>query len=223
MMEAEEREFPFCIYSTKLLHFYMLCSRALHKLLKQEIDKQNVVNFVNFLNNNAETLFHLRGIQCCCNKKEYGVLNKDQWNYLFTTSSTQCPRNQQNCFHTYKARQNLTVYKVDFSLACVLLRNICDSTNKESIKALQLHRNQFVHNPSPLDQHEFELLWRKSKTSLFDVANDLPTEIKQQISNDFDMIYNYKEKLARYLGKSKGWITKRIVIAYSSVKKCTNA
>lgn len=152
----------------------MLCSRALHKLLQQEIDKQNVGNFVDFLNNNAETLFHLRGIRCCCNKKEYGVLYKDQWNYLFTTctSSIQCPRNQQNCYHTYKAWPCLTVDRVDFSLACVLLRNICDSINKESIKALQLHRNEFVHNPSPLDQDEFELLWRKGKTSLFDVIND---------------------------------------------------
>lgn len=204
-MEVGKEESPFCVYSTKLLHFYMVvCSRALHKLLQQEIDKQNVGNFVNFLNNNAETLFHLRGIKCCCNEKEYGVLNKDQWNYLFTpsTSSIQCPQNQQNCFHTYKARQCLTVDKVDFSLACVLLRNICDSINKESIKALQSHRNQFVHNPSPLDQDEFELLWSKAKTSLCNVVNDLPVEMKQQISKDSEIIYNYTEKLARYIGKN---------------------
>lgn len=206
MMEVRREESPFCIYSTKLLHFYMVvCSRALHNLLQQEIDKQNVGNFVNFLNNNAETLLHLRGIRCCCNKNEYGVLNKDQWNYLFTTSSIQCPRNQQDCFHTYKARQCLTVDRVDFSLACVLLRNICDSINKDSIKALQSHRNQFVHNPSPLDQDEFELLWRKGKTSLCDVANDLPLEIKQKISKDSEMIYNYTEKLARYIGKNSLW------------------
>lgn len=201
-MEVGKEESPFCVYSTKLLHFYMVvCPRALHKLLQQEIDKQNVGNFVNFLNNNTEALFHLRGKICCCNKwQRYEVLNKDQWNSLFTpsTSSIQCPRNQQNCFHTYKARY-LTVEKVDFSLACVLLRNICESINKDSIKTLQSHRNQFVHNPSPLDQDEFELLWRKGKTSLCNVTNDLPVEMKQQISKEADIIYNYTEKLARYI------------------------
>lgn len=208
MMEAEEREFPFCIYSTKLLHLYILCSRALRKLLQQEIDKQNVGNFANFLNNNAETLFHLRGIKCCCNKREYVVLNKEQWNSLFTrsTSSIQCPRNQQNCFHTYKAWQYLTVDKVDFSLACVLLRNICDSTNKESIMALQLHRNQFVHNPSPLDQDEFELQWNKTKTSLSNVIND--KELKEQICKKADVIYNFmfRDMLTRYIGKMSRFV-----------------
>lgn len=205
-METGKKESPFCIYSTKLLHFYtVVCLRALHRLLQQEIVKQDNGKFVIFLSKNAETLFHLRGKKCCCDKwLRSEILNTDQWNYLFTpcTSSIQCPRNQQNCFHTYKARPCLTVDKVDFSLACVLLRNICDSINKESIKALQLHRNEFVHNPSPLDQDEFELLWRKGKTSLCDVANDLPVEMKEQISKDSEMIYNYTDKVTRYIGKT---------------------
>lgn len=88
-----------------------------------------------------------------------------------------------------------------YSLACVLLRNICDSINKESIKALQLKRNEFVHNPSPLDQDEFELLWRKGKTSLCDVIND--EELRQQICKEADDIYSYmfRDLLTRYIGK----------------------
>lgn len=208
IMETGKKESPFCIYSTKLLHFYtVVCLRALHRLLQQEIVKQNNGKFFMFLSKNAETLFHLRGKKCCCDKwLRSEILNTDQWNYLFVpfAKSIRCPRNQQNCFHTYIARYSLTVDRVDFSLACVLLRNTCDSINKESIKALQSHRNEFVHNPSPLDQDEFELLWSKGKTSLCDVMKDLPVEIKQQISKEADMIYNYRELLTRYLGNIQG-------------------
>lgn len=205
MMETGKKKVLFCIYSTKLFTFYRdVCLNALRKLLQHEIDKQNVGNFVNFLNKNAETLFHLRGNKCCCDKWQRNkVLNKDQWDSLFipSTSAIQCPRNQQNCFHTYKAWPCLTLDRVDFSLACVLLRNICHSINKDSIKALQLHRNEFVHNPSPLDQDEFELLWRKGKTSLCDVIND--EELRQQICKEADDIYSYmfRDLLTRYIGK----------------------
>lgn len=216
------KESPFCIYFTKLHHFYMgVCSRALHKLLQQEIAKQNVGNFVNFLNKHTETLFHLRGIRCCCNRKEYVVLSKDQWNDLFTKpmSPIHCPRNQQDCYHTYEAQRYLTVDKVDFSLACVLLRNICDPKYKNKIKIFQECRNEFIHKfPPPLDPNDFELLWRKAETSLCDVTNDLPVGIKQQISKDADTIYNYREMLTSYLGKKTN--KKKCL---SSVKKCTNA
>lgn len=216
------KESPFCIYFTKLHHFYMgVCSRALHKLLQQEIAKQNVGNFVNFLNKHTETLFHLRGIRCCCNRKEYVVLSKDQWNDLFTKpmSPIHCPRNQQDCYHTYEAQRYLTVDKVDFSLACVLLRNICDPKYKNKIKIFQECRNEFIHKfPPPLDPNDFELLWRKAETSLCDVTNDLPEGKKQQISEDADTIYNYREMLTSYLGKKTN--KKKCL---SSVKKCTNA
>lgn len=203
MMAAGNEEFPFCIYSTKLLHFYMIvCSKALHKLLQQEIDKQNVRNFVSFLNKKSETLFHLRGIRCCCRKEEREVLSKTQWNKLFTRHSIQCPRNQQNCYHTYKARPCLTVDKLDFSLTCVLLRSICDPKYTYRIMTLQSDRNEFIHNsPPPLDPKEFELLWKKGIRALCNLANDLPGEINQQIRKEADMIYNYNEILTRYLGK----------------------
>lgn len=213
MMEAGNEESPFCIYSTKLLHFYtIVCSRALHKLLQQEIDKQNVSDFVSFLNMKSETLFHLRGITCCCGiKEEYGVLGKAQWNNLFTRSSIQCPRNQRNCFHTYKARQFLTVDKLDFSLACVLLRSLCNPIYEYRITTLQLNRNKFIHDsPPPLDPNQFELLWRKGKTALCNVTNDLHEEIKQDLCKEADMIYNYREMLTRYLEITKCEVTEHI-------------
>ena len=211
---------PFCPFAEKLRHLYLIIfSNVLRKLILQEMERQNENGFVEFLNKHREVLFHLKGRYCCCgdNKQRNSILTKDQWNNLFMVSTTHahCQYRTHNidCFHTYEAHPWLTVENevVDFSLLCVLLRNICDSKYKKTIETVQLNRNEVIHNgKSRLSEGDFEILWSKAMISLSEVALYVSKESEEQAIKEAGDIYNYKEKLARYIGKFLLAYTKKV-------------
>lgn len=194
---------PICPYLSKLTHLYRgVFPKALRSLLQLETVKQGAKSFLEFLNIQKESLFHLRGKPCCCNFRQKRSLLKDtEWNILFTTIRSQCPNEGNGCFHVFKAREWLTVEALDFSLVCVLHRNICHSRYESIIKTAQAHRNEVIHtDKSSIKEEEFELLWRKAQTSVSDIAACVSQELKEQILAEVDKIYKYKPSLTRYLG-----------------------
>ena len=203
---------PFCLYSEKIRLLYLdVFTKVLRKLFLQEMKKQNINDFVEFLNNHREDLFHLTGKHCCCgnNKQRNSILSNSLWNNLFTihacTTSAQCPNksHKSDCFHKYKANKWLTVENdVDFSLVCILLRNTCDTKFKNTIEIVQSNRNEVIHTgKARITGEEFELLWGKAKKFLSEVALFVSKELKEQASKEASDIYNYNEKLARYIGE----------------------
>lgn len=193
---------PICPHLSKLTHFYRgIYPKALRRLLHLEALNQNANTFVEFINNRRETLFHLRGKYCCCGSRQHSVLKQAEWNVLFKTHINKCPNNGTDCFHMFKAPEWLTVDMLEFSLACVLLRNICHRRYENIVKTAQLHRNEVIHTEkSSIGEDEFELLWRKAVTSASDIAARVSTEFKNQIREEADLIYKYKPMLTRYLG-----------------------
>ncbi|XP_048770118.2 uncharacterized protein LOC125676270 isoform X2 [Ostrea edulis] len=192
---------PICPHLSKLTHFYRgIYPKALRRLLHLEALNQNANTFVEFINNRRETLFHLRGKYCCCGSRQHSVLKQAEWNVLFKTHINKCPNNGTDCFHMFKAPEWLTVDMLEFSLACVLLRNICHRRYENIVKTAQLHRNEVIHTEkSSIGEDEFELLWRKAVTSASDIAARVSTEFKNQIREEADLIYKYKPMLTRYL------------------------
>ena len=199
---------PFCLFVDKLRLLYLdLFPNVLRKLIQQEMKSPIVNDFVEFLNNHREVLFHLKGRHCCCgnNKQRNSILTKDQWNNLFMISTTpvhcQYRTNKINCFHAYEAYHWLTVENevVDFSLLCILLRNVCDSKYQKTIETVQSNRNEVIHNgKSRLFKGDFEILWSKAMVSLSEVALYVSKALEEQTTQEAREIYNYKEKQARY-------------------------
>jgi hypothetical protein len=201
-------ESPICPHLSKLTHLYRgVFPKALRNLLQLEAVKQSTKEFPEFLNSRKEGLFHLRGKQCCCGVREKCILKDTEWNILFTTISAPCPNKhdkRKDCYHVFKAKEWLTVDKVDFSLVCILLRNMCYGQYTSIIKTAQTHRNEVIHTEkSSIDEEEFALLWRKAQTSISDITDCVSQELKEQILTEVDEIYNYKPTLTRYLGMCK--------------------
>ncbi|XP_061189685.1 uncharacterized protein LOC133197594 [Saccostrea echinata] len=193
---------PICPHLSKLTHFYRgVYPKALRRLMHLEIVNKSAGSFVEFLNDKKETLFHLKGKQCCCGyRRRNSVLKETEWNNLYTTQNNSCPNNYTDCFHVYKAREWLTVDHLDFSLACVLLRNICPGQYENTIKTAQKHRNEVIHlEKSSVGGEEFELLWNKALTSLSDIADLVSKEFKEQIILEAELVYKYKPEFSRYL------------------------